>query len=81
MSDEVTKTYTKGEVTIVWKSDLCQHSAICFRGLPKVLDPRKRPWVNPQGVSTEEIAEQVKKCPSGTLNYRMNNIEENNHQN
>jgi len=72
MSDEVTKTYTNGEVTVVWKAGLCQHSAICFRGLPKVFDPRNRPWVNPQGASTAAIVTQVKKCPSGALSYLMN---------
>jgi uncharacterized Fe-S cluster protein YjdI len=72
MSDEVTKTYTNGEVTVVWKAGLCQHSAICLRGLPKVFDPRNRPWVNPQGASTDEIVTQVQKCPSGALSYLMN---------
>ena len=72
MSDEITKTYSNGEVTIVWKSGLCQHSAICFRGLPKVFDPRKRPWVNPECASTEEIVTQVKKCPTGAMSYSMN---------
>jgi len=32
-----------------------------------VFDPRKRPWVNMLGASTEEIVETVKKCPSGAL--------------
>jgi uncharacterized Fe-S cluster protein YjdI len=72
MSDEVTKTYTNGEVTVVWRSGLCQHSTICFRGLPNVFDPRKRPWVNPQGASTTEIVNQIRKCPSGALSFIMN---------
>ena len=37
-----------------------------------MFDPRKRPWVEPQGASTEEIVAQVKKCPSGALSYVMN---------
>ena len=72
MRDEITRTYTNGEVTVVWKPNLCQHSAICFRGLPKVFDPRKRPWVDPQGASTEEIVAQVQKCPSRALTYLLN---------
>jgi len=71
MSD-ITKKYTNGEVTIVWKPDMCIHSAICFRGLGEVFDPKKRPWVNPQGADTEKIVAQVKKCPSGALSYFMN---------
>ena len=72
MRDEITRTYTNGEVTVVWKPNLCQHSAICFRGLPKVFDPRKRPWVDPQGASTEEIVAQVRRCPSRALTYLLN---------
>lgn len=64
---EITKKYTNGDVTIVWKPDMCIHSTICFKGLPNVFDPRKRPWVTPEGVSSENIIEQVKKCPSGAL--------------
>lgn len=71
MSD-ITKKYTNGEVTIAWKPDMCIHSAICFRGLGEVFDPKKRPWVNPQGADTEKIVAQVKKCPSGALSYFMN---------
>ena len=38
---EITKKYSNGEVTIVWKPDKCIHSGICFRGLGEVFDPRK----------------------------------------
>lgn len=69
---DITKKYSNGEVTIVWKPDMCIHSAICFRGLGEVFDPQKRPWVNPQGASTDQIVAQVKKCPSGALSYFMN---------
>jgi uncharacterized Fe-S cluster protein YjdI len=69
---DITKKYTNGEVTIVWKPDMCIHSAICFKGLGEVFDPKKRPWISPQGASTERIVDQVKKCPSGALSYFMN---------
>jgi len=69
MREEITRTYTNGEVTVVWKPEVCIHSAMCFRGLPKVFGPRKRPWVTPEGATTEEIVAQVQKCPSGALSY------------
>ncbi len=67
------KEYSNGEVTVVWKPDVCIHSTLCFKGLPEVFDPNKRPWVNAEGASTEAIVAQVKKCPSGALSYYMNN--------
>ena len=69
---DITKKYTNGEVTIVWKPSRCVHSAKCFLGLPAVFDPTKRPWVNPQGAGTQSMIDQVKECPSGALSYYPN---------
>lgn len=69
---DITKKYTNGEVTIVWKPTECIHSAICFKGLGEVFDPQKRPWITPEKSTTEKIIAQVKKCPSGALSYYLN---------
>lgn len=66
------KTYTNGEITVVWKPDICIHSKLCWHGLPEVFDPKARPWINAEGASTEKIAAQVDKCPSGALSYFYN---------
>lgn len=65
-------TYTNGEVTIVWKAGLCTHSRKCWTGLGEVFKPGQRPWIEPDGASTQRIIDQVKQCPSGALSYRMN---------
>jgi len=75
---EVTKHYTDGKVTVVWKNRLCQHSTLCWKGLLQVFDPRKGPWINMTGATTEQIIEQVKQCPSGALSFFMNNAENEN---
>lgn len=67
-----TLKYTNGEVTVVWKPNVCQHSTLCWKGLIEVFDPRQRPWIKMDGATTERIIEQVKKCPSGALGYFMN---------
>ena len=66
------KSYTNGEVTVTWQPAKCIHSAICFKGLVDVFNPRKRPWINMEGATTASIVEQVKKCPSGALSYAYN---------
>jgi uncharacterized Fe-S cluster protein YjdI len=66
-----TKKYSNGEVTIIWEPDLCTHSGNCVRGLKQVFDPKKRPWITVEGASTNDIVEQVKKCPSGALVYEF----------
>lgn len=65
-------TYSNGEVTIVWKSELCIHSKNCWKGLEEVFRPGERPWIKPDGASTERIVDQVSKCPSGALSIRRN---------
>jgi uncharacterized Fe-S cluster protein YjdI len=62
---DITKKYTNGEVTIVWKPNACIHSAICFKGLGEVFHPNELPGITPEKSTTEKIVEQVKKCPSG----------------
>ncbi len=64
--------YSNGEVTIIWKPDLCQHSGICVRTLPKVYRPKDKPWIIVENASTSEIIDQVKTCPSGALTYKLN---------
>jgi uncharacterized Fe-S cluster protein YjdI len=61
------KRYSNGEVTVVWKPDLCVHSGICARGLPLVFNPRRVPWVEMQHSDTQTIVDQVQRCPSGAL--------------
>lgn len=72
MEKDITKKYTNGEVTVVWKPSLCIHSALCFNGLPGVFNPRNRPWVTMEGGNTNDIVAQVNKCPSGALSYYRN---------
>ena len=68
----ITKKYTNGEVTIVWKPDMCIHSAMCFKGLQEVFHPNELPWITPEKSTTDKIVDQVKKCPSGALSFYMN---------
>ena len=69
MSDLKDRTikYPNDELTVLWKPGLCIHSGICAAGLPKVFQPKAKPWVNMNSASSDEIIEQVSKCPSGAL--------------
>ena len=81
MEKDITKKYTNGEVTIVWKPATCIHSKICWQeatGLPEVFNPREKPWIKPESATTEKIVEQVKKCPSGALSFYYNADEDRN---
>ena len=59
--------YVGNGVTVSFDADVCEHSANCVRGLPNVFDTKKKPWIDPDGASPEEIIAQVMRCPSGAL--------------
>ena len=70
---KITKHYPKEDINVYWQPGLCIHSARCFRGLPAVFDPQKKPWITTDGASKEEIIRQVAKCPSGALSITPGN--------
>lgn len=64
--------YSNDEVTVVWKPEICIHSAICVKGLPGVFNSGRKPWIDMSQANTKDIIEQVRKCPSGAISYIMN---------
>ena len=71
-ANNLTKEYTNGEVTIMWQSGKCIHSANCVRNNPKVFKPKEKPWIVAENSTTKKIIETIKKCPSGALTYNLN---------
>jgi len=66
------REYTNGEITVYWKPSLCIHSTVCFNELPKVFIPSRRPWINLQSATTEQIVETVGHCPTEALSFKYN---------
>ena len=67
-----THEYPAGEITILWKPTVCIHAGICVKSLPNVYNPKDRPWIKPENATTEELKNQIAKCPSGALTYLLN---------
>jgi uncharacterized Fe-S cluster protein YjdI len=65
------KAYRGAEITVTFDTEVCQHAAECVRGLPEVFDVRKRPWIQPDNADAELVAEVIRRCPSGALQYRF----------
>jgi len=65
------RPYAAPGVTVFYDRGRCLHFAECVRGLPQVFDVEKRPWIQPEKASAEEVAEVVRRCPSGALHYRL----------
>ncbi len=72
MTKQVIKKYSNGEVTVVWKPDMCIHSGNCWRELNAVFEPKRRPWITIDGAPSDRIVAQVGRCPSGALSSFRN---------
>lgn len=67
--NEITKEYTNGEITVVWKPKVCIHAGECVKALPNVYKPQEKPWINIENASSEELKAQIDLCPSGALSF------------
>lgn len=72
MSSTISKEYSNGEITVVWKPNTCIHSEKCWRGLSSVFQPKSKPWINAEGATSDAITKQVDQCPSGALSWYRN---------
>jgi uncharacterized Fe-S cluster protein YjdI len=68
--DSVTKEYTTDEIVVEWEPRLCFHSHNCVRALPQVFDDSRRPWVEVDAATADQIEAAVAGCPSGALRTR-----------
>lgn len=67
----MSKEYKQGKLTITWEAEKCIHCGICAKGLPKVFQPKEKPWIKTEVETDEAVIEQVKKCPSGALGFKV----------
>jgi len=65
------KEYTQGKLTITCESEKCIHCGNCAKGLPTVFQPKEKPWIKTGVEPDEAVIEQVKKCPSGALGFKV----------
>ena len=63
------KTYSGKDVDVSFDPEVCIHAANCVRGLPAVFDMKRRPWITPDAAPADEVVAQVRRCPSGALQF------------
>ena len=63
------RSYKGAGITVSYDARRCIHAAECVHGLPEVFDPERRPWIEPDGASPEQVAAVVKACPTGALEF------------
>lgn len=63
--------YVGGEAVVSFDPNICIHAGDCVRGLPSVFDVKLKRWIRPENAPAERVAEQVRRCPSGALQFRL----------
>lgn len=61
--------YNSDDILVNYDVKRCIHAAECVRGLPAVFDTKKRPWIQPDQATAEEVAEVIMRCPTGALQF------------
>jgi uncharacterized Fe-S cluster protein YjdI len=61
------KSYEGEQVTVSFDAEICAHAGECVRGLPRVFEVGRRPWIEPDAAPAAEVIAQVARCPSGAL--------------
>jgi len=65
--------YEAEGIVVTWEPARCQHATECIRGLPRVFDPARRPWITPSAATAEDLVKVIDRCPSYALGYRVDN--------
>ncbi len=69
MSDDKTVKYEGADTNVYWDGRLCIHVGECGRANNELFVGDRKPWCEPDRVSTDEVADVVGRCPSGALTY------------
>ncbi|MEV0638398.1 (4Fe-4S)-binding protein [Streptomyces sp. NPDC050619] len=65
------KAYQAPGITVTFEARRCLHATECVNGLPEVFDASRRPWIQPAAAPADQLAEMVRRCPSGALRYEL----------
>lgn len=75
LMETITNEFTNGEITVSFEPKKCIHAEKCAQGLSEVFRTSIIPWINMDGADTETVIKQIRKCPSGALNFCYNKKE------
>ncbi|MDG5489905.1 (4Fe-4S)-binding protein [Psychroserpens sp. SPM9] len=64
--------FSNSDITVTYNPCKCINAERCARELSNVFRQSVIPWIDLDGASTKKIIKQVKKCPSGALQFYVN---------
>ena len=69
MSEKKVFNYDGAQADVHWDGRLCIHIGECGRAPNDLFVGGRQPWCQPDQASPDEVAEVVKRCPTGALTY------------
>ncbi|OBX26968.1 putative Fe-S cluster protein YjdI [Gelidibacter algens] len=64
--------FSNSVMTLTYDPTICINAGRCARELSDVFRTSVIPWIDLDGAPSQQIIEQVKRCPSGALRFRLN---------
>lgn len=68
--------FSNNDITVTFEPCICIHAERCAKELSEVFRNSVIPWIDLDGASTQQIINQIKKCPSKALKYCRNKNQE-----
>ncbi|WP_411767694.1 (4Fe-4S)-binding protein [Winogradskyella sp. A3E31] len=68
--------FSNAEITVTYEPKCCINAELCAKQLSDVFRHTVIPWIDLDGAKTKRIIKQIKKCPSGALQYHLRQKEE-----
>lgn len=66
------RTFTNGEISVVWNPEKCVNASYCIKELPLVFNSKNNPWIDLTKATSKEIIEAVDQCPTLALTWEWN---------
>jgi len=68
--------FSNEDITVTFNPKICIHAEQCAQGLSEVFRTTVIPWINLDGIDdNQRIINQIRKCPSGALQFCHNKKE------
>jgi uncharacterized Fe-S cluster protein YjdI len=64
--------FSNSDMTLTYDPTICINAGRCARELSDVFRTSVIPWIDLDGAPSQQIIEQIRRCPSGALKFRLN---------
>ena len=61
--------FSNDKITVTYEPQFCINAELCAKQLSEVFRHSVIPWIDLDGAKTKKIIKQIKRCPSGALQY------------